>query len=268
VLGRRCFQRAGLDRLGLGRRDDHYGWWWWFTGTDLGEGWDAYAQVDVPGGGFFPDEDMGDYYFHSPASEALPGIASYLQSGYGVGIGLRNGGGGHAITVWGYNYNPSDPSDYYGIWVTDSDDNKSSDSPPDRLRYYEVEYSGGKWYLQDYYGSNSWYIGSVQALAPKPSGDPPPDPPPPDPPAPDPPAPTDLGTVDQQQLSGLDPSSGELWYRFQASRHALLTITAQATNQSATVELYDSDMNLRSIGLPTKTRFSICVLLATAPTWT
>jgi len=176
------YQNHWTDQGGMMR----YGWDWWFDGTNNSQGWDGWSQVDVPGGGFYPGENFNDYFFRNDSdSQALSAIDSYLHSGYGVAIGIY-GPGGHAITVWGYNYNPSNPSDYYGVWVTDSDDSKSSDSPPDRLRYYEVQYSGGKWYLQNYYGSNSWYIGTVQAMAQKPGGGPPPDPPPPDPPPPDP----------------------------------------------------------------------------------
>jgi len=176
------FQDHWTDQGGLMR----YGWDWWFDGTNPSQGWDGWSQVDVPGGGFYPAENFNDYFYRTDLdSAALSAIDNYLRSGYGVSIGIY-GPGGHAITVWGFNYNPSDPSDYYGIWVTDSDDSKFTDSPPDRLRYYEVEYSGGKWYLQNYYGSNSWYIGTVQALARKPGSTPPDPPDPPPDPGPDP----------------------------------------------------------------------------------
>ncbi len=66
-----------------------------------------------------------------------------------------------AITVWGYEY---DVNGYTGIYVTDSDDDKWDSTPEDELRYYDVVYSGGAYWLQDYYGSNGWYIGEVFAL--------------------------------------------------------------------------------------------------------
>ena len=154
----------------------NWAWDWWFDGSSPGQGGGG-TQVDVPGGGFYPSENFQDYFHYEYSdSQALGAIDQYLHNGYGTSIGIF-GPGGHAITVWGYNYNPSNPTDYYGLWVTDSDDSKSSTNPPDRLRYYEVENVSGAWYLQDYYGSDSWYIGAVEALAPSQgTPTPPPDP--------------------------------------------------------------------------------------------
>ncbi|MBN1910188.1 MAG: proprotein convertase P-domain-containing protein, partial [Pirellulales bacterium] len=154
-----------------------YGWDWWFDGTNNSQGWSGWAQEDVEGGNFYPGENAYNY-IHSQSSDslAMSAINEYLHAGYGTTIGIF-GPGGHAITVWGYNYDPSNPSDYLGIWVTDSDDYKYMENAPDRLRYYEVEYIGSQWFLQDYYGSDEWYIGVVQALEQKEPGDPPaPDP--------------------------------------------------------------------------------------------
>lgn len=53
---------------------------------------------------------------------------------------------------------------YLKIYISDSDDNKSQTDPPDRLRSYDVTYSNEKWRLHNFYGSNAWYIGDVQAL--------------------------------------------------------------------------------------------------------
>jgi len=151
-----------------------FGWDWWFDGTNNSQGptWEAngWSQVDVPGGGFFPEETFSDYYHEQgDATLALSAIDEYLHAGYGTTIGIfTDSGGGHAITVWGYNYQPDDPSNYLGIWVTDSDDNKSSSDPPDALHYYEVQYTSGRWFLQNYYGSYDWYIDLVSALAPRP----------------------------------------------------------------------------------------------------
>ena len=150
-----------------------FGWDWWFDGTNNSQGptWEAngWSQVDVPGGGFLPDESFNDYYHEQgDAPQALSAIDEFLHAGYGTTIGIfTDDGGGHAITVWGYNYQPDDPSSYLGIWVTDSDDNKYSSTPPDALHYYEVQYSSDRWFLQDYYGSYDWYIDLVSALAPR-----------------------------------------------------------------------------------------------------
>ena len=165
------FQDHWTDQGGM----MEYGWDWWFDGSNPSQGWPDWSQVDVAGGGFYPTENFFSYY-HEESSDAaaLSAIDQYLHAGYGVGIGIY-GPGGHAITCWGYNYNPADTDDYYGVWVTDSDDYKSDPTPPDMLRYYEVAYTSGRWYLQDYYGSDAWYIGAVQALEQNPD-DPDPDP--------------------------------------------------------------------------------------------
>ena len=158
------FQDHWTDEGGL----MEFGWDWWFDGTNDSQGWSGWSQVDVPGGGFYPTENFSEYYHRTATdSAALSAINSYMHSGYGTTLGIYTAtGGGHAITCWGYNYNPDNPSEYYGIWVTDSDDSKSLTNPPDTIHYYEVAYSGTAWYLQSYYGSNAWYIGEVQALEP------------------------------------------------------------------------------------------------------
>ena len=151
-----------------------YGWDWWFAGTNPSQGWYGWSQVDVPGGGFWPTSPIASYY-HSQEDPALAmtAIDQWCRAGYGVTLGIY-GPGAHAITCWGFNVNPSNPTDYYGVWITDSDDDKSSNTPPDRLRYYEVKLSGGEWCLQNYYGSNAWSIGEVEALDRKAGVAPPP----------------------------------------------------------------------------------------------
>ena len=71
---------------------------------------------------------------------------------------------GHAVTIWGINYDPNDVDNYLGVWITDSDDSRNMTNPSDKLCYYEVAFQAGNWYLQDYFGSDSWTIGVVQAL--------------------------------------------------------------------------------------------------------
>jgi len=163
------FQDHWTDQGGL----PEFGWDWWFDGTNDSQGWSGWSQVDVAGGGFFLSENFAEYYqedfsdYYSGGGgtpQAMATIDEYLHDGYGVALGVY-GPGGHAITCWGFNYNPDDPTDYYGIWVTDSDDYKYTTSPPDVLRYYEVEVNDGRWHLQNFYGSDSWYIGGIQAMA-------------------------------------------------------------------------------------------------------
>lgn len=135
-----------------------HGWEWWFDGVDQ-------PGVDVSGGGFFTSLTFSDYYHGYTADvDAMPKVAEFLGEGYGVSIGVRPPGyGGHAITAWGYNYD-DETGDIVGIHVTDSDDDKGGDEPrPDVLAYYDVYESGGRWYLDDFYGSD-WWIDDVWAL--------------------------------------------------------------------------------------------------------
>jgi hypothetical protein len=146
-----------------------FGWTWWSIGTNPSQGWEGWSQVDVPGGGFFPNIN---FYTDYNSRTALSSIDSYLRAGRGVGLGIyTDSGGGHAITVWGFKYDtayqPSDSRYYIGIYITDSDDSKYTDTPPDLRPYYNVQYNSAdkRWYLQNYFGtSNQWYIGTVQGL--------------------------------------------------------------------------------------------------------
>lgn len=145
----------------------YVGWDWWFDGTSLTQsssyaaaGW---SQVDVAGGGFWTGYSFSNYFWGtSDDSSATLAIKSLLTSGYGVSLGVTTGSSGHAITCWGYQYD--DQGNIVGIYVTDSDDSKSSDNPSDILQYYTVSYSNGEWYLEDFYNSDSWYITEVLGL--------------------------------------------------------------------------------------------------------
>jgi subtilisin-like proprotein convertase family protein len=157
------FQDHWTDEGGL----MEYGWDWWFDGTNDSEGFADWSQVDVAGGGFYLSETFSDYFLSDYAySSAVASISTFLNQGYGVALGIY-GPGGHAVTCWGYNYDSDNQANILGLWLSDSDDSKLLDSAPDLLRYYEVAQVDGKWHLQDYFGTNDWYIGAVQALAPK-----------------------------------------------------------------------------------------------------
>jgi hypothetical protein len=140
-------------------------WDWWFDGVNDHQGDSGWAQVEVPGGGFFPEMTFADY-FHKESSTllAMPAVDAFLRDGCGVVLSLR-GMGGHAITCWGFQHDPAESDGYLGVWVTDSDDDKDSSEPPDALRYYEVDYRNGRWHLVDYSDSNLWYIHEVTSLA-------------------------------------------------------------------------------------------------------
>lgn len=146
------FQDHWTDQGGL----MNYAWEWWIDGTNRTQGWEDWSQVDVPGGGFWPNINYSDlYHHHSSYLSAMPKIDEYLRAGYGTALTLK---GSHAITVWGFE------EDYSGIYLTDSDDYKNHPVPPDMLRYYDINLEDGKWFLQDYFGSDSWYISGVYGL--------------------------------------------------------------------------------------------------------
>ena len=149
------------------------GWDWWFDGT-------VYGDLEItPSGNYYATETYTDYYDEEwDKALILPRIDSLLHSGYAVTIGIRpvTGSGGHAITCWGYRYDSTkdkltETGEYYlGVWVSDSDDNKGSntaDPPPNTLRYYQVDYdsTNNRWEMIDY--GNGWYIEAVMALAPR-----------------------------------------------------------------------------------------------------
>lgn len=167
------FQDNWTDEGGL----PEFGWEWWFNGTNAMQGEAGWSQVDGSGGAFYPGENFADYYARTWEDNlALSAIDQYLHAGNGVTLGLY-GPGGHAVTVWGYDYDDI-TADYLGIWVTDSDDDRYDETPENELKYYDVLYSSGsdQWYLQDFYGSDEWYIGEVQALGYMPVSGPVPEP--------------------------------------------------------------------------------------------
>jgi len=151
--------------------DDRTGWitsaWqWWFDGT----------LADVPGGGnFWPGHTWTDYlHEENDPALALESIDDYLHAGYGVAIGIVDGG--HVITCWGFQYDgtadkTANPGDYYlGVWVTDSDDDKGWIGPavdaPNSLRYLPVDWNGTHWNFVAGYGG--WHISVVGAFEPFP----------------------------------------------------------------------------------------------------
>ena len=146
-----------------------YAWAWWFDGNNYGPSFPpTWSQVDVPGGNFHPTEDFSDYYFeHTDEATAMFAVDDYLRAGLGVSVTVFAPGFAHGLTVWGFNYDPAkqgDPNGYLGIWVTNSGDDRDNPSPPDRLRNYELDNTGGVWHVQGFYDSNLYWINDVQAL--------------------------------------------------------------------------------------------------------
>jgi hypothetical protein len=138
---------------------------WWFDGTNVMQDVAGWSQVDLAGGGFFaPGAGAACLHYSNILATAMSTVASYLDAGYAVGLGL-GGPGGHAVTCWGYAYAAGDASSFRGVYLTDSDDNSGADG----LVYYAVVQSNGRWHLQDYHGSNDWYLMDVTGLDQRPS---------------------------------------------------------------------------------------------------
>jgi hypothetical protein len=155
-----------------------FAWEWFFEGVNSSQSWSGWAKVDVAGGGFYKSEDYWSQYYDNMTGKgwdtagAMSAVDRYLRAGYGTTMEVYSATVSHAVTVWGFNYNPDASGDYKGVWITDSDDKKNLSSPTDDLVYYEIKYNTNKWYLQNYYGYNDIYIGGVQALAIRPVPEP------------------------------------------------------------------------------------------------
>ena len=145
-----------------------FGWNWWFDGINPMQGVANWSQVDVPGGGgHFPSLNFSEYYHRTWEDYlALSAIDQYLHEGYGVTIAIY-GPGGHALTVWGYEYDDI-TGDFTGLIYSDSDDYDSADGSVKSLWLTSLSYSGSRWYL----GGSNWYIGEVQALEGNPTPEP------------------------------------------------------------------------------------------------
>ncbi len=165
------------DHFTDGGLSTRYGIRWWFNGEYPPEF--AEAQVDVPGGGdFWPQYDVDQYFYvvDQPKKATMNRVDQYLRQGCALTFGMVKVGAktSHVITCWGFRYDPrcdkrTEPERYYhGVYVTDSDDDKHSDSPPDVLHYYRVWYdaSEGYWHLRlaRSYGRVDYKIINVYAL--------------------------------------------------------------------------------------------------------
>ena len=150
-----------------------FAWDWFFTGDNDSQGWPDWSQVDVAGGGFWdPTYDFWDYYHYTGVdSNTLSASDSWMRDGYSVNLAIR-GPSSHAITLWGFEYDTT-PTDYTGIYITDSDNSKYGAAPrPDTLDYYDIAYndSESKWYIDGLYGYDTYWIDDVFALGMSPMG--------------------------------------------------------------------------------------------------
>ena len=109
------------------------------------EAYSFWFYGSVGGGGFYPGYSLNDYHHYG---SPMQNIATFLQAGQGVHIRVETPGAVHAITVWGYDYNPAySPEDngyYTHLYFTDSDDHVTElqHSP---IRWDETVGTVGRW---------------------------------------------------------------------------------------------------------------------------
>ena len=165
---------------------DEGGW------TDLGIEWFLDGQYSVGsspyvaqlektgGGGFFPSITVSSYLStDNDSTTVMTSLDSFLRDGDVCGLGVQwYGGGGHAITCWGFTYNTgvdqSNKSYYTGVWISDSDDNYGEGrSAPDITRYCPVSWSNAdQAYILTYESGIYGYIDQVVGLAVEPGYNP------------------------------------------------------------------------------------------------
>jgi len=130
-------------------------WKWWFNGS--APTYKSYSNIDVPGGGnYYPTLDFMAYYASSLDSNTMTVVDSLLHQGYGVGLLIRNGAAAHAVTCWGFSFDSVSTPQYHSIFVTDSDDGRTT------LMNYPLIWQNNVWYLGGGYAG--WYIAGLQAL--------------------------------------------------------------------------------------------------------
>lgn len=140
-----------------------FAWQWWFTGDYQMQGHPYQSQVDVPGGGFWPEVDFySNFYYVYADQNTMLALRSLLHQGWGTTIVIQSGLWAHQIALWGLDYD-ADAQTFSGIWITDSEDDMDSQDPLDELKYYGVELIGEQWYLQDYKVDNS-HIEQIAAI--------------------------------------------------------------------------------------------------------
>jgi hypothetical protein len=150
------------DSLRTGGQLD-YAWNFWFDGSQLGGHFSGSSHT-----GYYPTADYAANYQEDmfPGSDAMSDISILLQDDWGVGIGvtLLGTSSSHALTLWGIETDSN--GHFTGIWLTDSDNDKDGPDPrPNSLNYFDVEFIGAMWRLNDFRGdANLWYIDDWQAL--------------------------------------------------------------------------------------------------------
>lgn len=162
-------------------------WSYWFTaGLDPPDEFDDYYYPITPFLSDYANDDWNDPNYIRQADDR---IRDYIGTGYGTVLsmthvnppGAQEETRGHAVTIWGYDYDPNTP-DQIDIWITDSDRDKDSLDLNMYTMYYgeslltdpindPYEYYWHYWYL-DYATtpinghSDAWFVNSIRGLDP------------------------------------------------------------------------------------------------------
>lgn len=162
-----------------------FGWEWWFNGTEPPEEEHYWSQLNENWSdadtweGYYSDVVFNEYFFEDWATyysdweewkdgpDLLAATIDHLESGDGTTLAVYSEYGGHALSVWGYEYYwDGDEKNYTGLWVTDSDDALTG------MKLLSVTYDldDGLWFLdvENQYDYQGWFIGGVQGLETRP----------------------------------------------------------------------------------------------------
>ncbi len=148
--------------------------------SDVGMEWFLNGAAGKVSAGRIKKTGGGDYLSASPAIHVknsfkdpdTAALLSRILAGDGVALSIRAGGlTGHAVTCWGFSFDSSltvnDPGYLTGLYITDSDDSKSSEHPADELVYIEVRWDENRRsYRLENYPSYYYYFweGGFDAL--------------------------------------------------------------------------------------------------------
>lgn len=145
---------------------------WWFSGdvpisvegsselkpgADGGGYWNGVFDFEEIGEVFVSFDFFEDYVREGDLKNTLDDlIAGNISMTAAI---YTDSGGGHAISVWGYEYD-DELGEITGLLISDSDDDYLGNL------VVGVEWNEGdsRWYLRDYYGTDDWYLESITGL--------------------------------------------------------------------------------------------------------
>ena len=139
----------------------YFGVEWWFTGNNGSEGWAGWSQVDVAGGDFWSQGEFDSNIGYDTGVSVVSNAVWALDQGMGVELAVKwFAGGGHAITLWGYDYTESASGlSIDGFWFTESDS-----SSLDGLQYMSVYWSATNSRWESTVLGHGCYLGDLVAL--------------------------------------------------------------------------------------------------------